>query len=387
MNNLLETSLGSFYRLLFKRLIECIKESNQIPNDIKTDVGKRYKEVIPNTDTFILFEETKDTLKLLSNKSIKVVFILDEFIKLKEIGKLAFSNLKAIRDIDKELISIGFVGNQNLAHFFDHDTLQGLHTLFRFKFIYIHNLNREESDYIFKDYEEKFGIKMTKETRDKIYILTNGNLWLLKKIISIYNDKNELFDGEEEIMMKNLLSFYDIEITLDYFWDRLSKEDQESIVEIIKTNSVGNNNTFLLESGIIIKDNDNYDLFSPLLRKYLDEFIHVYDEKKGNESVIDNNSFIIDKEDRFIKHNGSVIGSDLTKTEFDVLAYLIENSGKAVTRDELGVVMWGDERFEKYSDYAIDRLISRIRSKIGENASAPKYLKTVKGVGFRFINS
>lgn len=387
MNNLLEASIASFYRLVFKRLIEAIKLSNEVPDTIRMTIENRYKEVILTTDTFLLYEETKDTLKLLTDSNVSVVIILDEFVKLKEIGTLAFSNLKAIRDVDKDQISIVFVGNQNLLDLFDHDTLQGLHTLLRFKFVYVLRLNRKEADNIFDDYEKKLNYKIRKKDKDIIYNLTGGNIWLMKKIITLHNDNSELFHNGENLADK-LMKIYDIQVTVDYFWNKLSKKDSSSALSLINEEDPDISNNYLFESGILVKNDDgSVRTFSPLLDNYIKNTL--LEESNSNNPAVNEASkvFKIDNEDRVITKGHAVIGSELTKTEFDVLAYLIENSGKAVTRDEIGVVMWGDERFEKYSDYAIDRLISRIRSKIGENASAPKYLKTVKGVGFRFINS
>lgn len=387
MNNLLEASIASFYRLLFKRLIEGIKLSNEIPDTIRMTIEQRYKEVILTTDTFLLYEETKDTLKLLTDSDVSVVLVLDEFVKLKEIGTLAFSNLKAIRDVDKDQISIVFVGNQNLLDLFDHDTLQGLHTLLRFKFIYVNRLTKKEADNIFDDYEKKLEYKISQSDKEIIYNLTGGNIWLMKKIITLHNENPEIFHNGKDLADK-LLTIYDIQVTVDYFWNKLSPQDSSNALSLLKNEDQDIVNNYLFESGILIRNHDgSITTFSPLLDSYIKNTLLKVEQDSNTKSEITNKIFKIDSEDRIITKDHAVIGSELTKTEFDVLAYLIENSGKAVTRDELGVVMWGDERFEKYSDYAIDRLISRIRSKIGENASAPKYLKTVKGVGFRFINS
>lgn len=72
---------------------------------------------------------------------------------------------------------------------------------------------------------------------------------------------------------------------------------------------------------------------------------------------------------------------DLTRKEFEVLAYLSKHKGEIVSREELLHKVWG-------YDYAgdtrtVDMQVSRLRDKIEENTKAPKYIKTVWGFGYR----
>ena len=70
---------------------------------------------------------------------------------------------------------------------------------------------------------------------------------------------------------------------------------------------------------------------------------------------------------------------ELTLTEFKLLAHLIQNQGKIKTRDFLLEQIWeyGDGVFSR----TIDTHIQRLRAKLGDTG---KYIKTVRGVGYRF---
>jgi len=74
---------------------------------------------------------------------------------------------------------------------------------------------------------------------------------------------------------------------------------------------------------------------------------------------------------------------NFTPTEFDMFTYLARNAGKIITRDEMHKNFYNFE----YNGLrrAIDINISRIRKKIGDNQSMPRYLKTVHGTGYLFI--
>ncbi|WP_043634424.1 response regulator transcription factor [Nonomuraea candida] len=69
----------------------------------------------------------------------------------------------------------------------------------------------------------------------------------------------------------------------------------------------------------------------------------------------------------------------LTRREFDLLAYLAARADRVVTRRELLSEVW---RLAYGDDQTIDVHLSWLRRKLGESASRPRYLHTVRGVGF-----
>lgn len=72
----------------------------------------------------------------------------------------------------------------------------------------------------------------------------------------------------------------------------------------------------------------------------------------------------------------------LTVMEANVLRYLIRHQGAAVTRKSLLEDVWGLK--EETDTRAIDNFIARLRKLIEDEPSRPKYLRTVRGLGYRF---
>ncbi|MDF2655381.1 MAG: two component transcriptional regulator, winged helix family [Bacillota bacterium] len=73
---------------------------------------------------------------------------------------------------------------------------------------------------------------------------------------------------------------------------------------------------------------------------------------------------------------------ELTPTEYSLLKIFMENPGKALKRDELLNAVWGEDYFGDTK--TLDVHIRRLREKIEENPSAPQYIKTVWGSGYRW---
>jgi DNA-binding response OmpR family regulator len=84
------------------------------------------------------------------------------------------------------------------------------------------------------------------------------------------------------------------------------------------------------------------------------------------------------------RHEVTVAGRHvpLTPVEFRLLAVLLEADGRVLTRDRLLDAVYGDEESEVL-DRTIDVHVGRLRDKLGDDADRPRYVATVRGVGYR----
>jgi DNA-binding response OmpR family regulator len=73
---------------------------------------------------------------------------------------------------------------------------------------------------------------------------------------------------------------------------------------------------------------------------------------------------------------------DLSRKEFDLLAALMRNAGRVVTREDLMSEVWDSNWFG--STKTLDVHIGWLRRKLGDDPANPTYIETVRGVGFRF---
>ena len=73
---------------------------------------------------------------------------------------------------------------------------------------------------------------------------------------------------------------------------------------------------------------------------------------------------------------------DLTTKEFDLLWILLRDAGKVVTREQIMREVWDAKWWT--STKTLDMHISWLRRKLGDDAHHPRFITTVRGVGFRF---
>lgn len=87
---------------------------------------------------------------------------------------------------------------------------------------------------------------------------------------------------------------------------------------------------------------------------------------------------VIDAQARTVVRDGREI--DLTRTEFDVLSVLAAAPGAALTRGQIIEGVWGPGWFG--DEQVVDVHVAAIRRKLGDSAAAPRYLRTVRGIGY-----
>ncbi|WP_010242202.1 response regulator transcription factor [Peptoniphilus rhinitidis] len=112
--------------------------------------------------------------------------------------------------------------------------------------------------------------------------------------------------------------------------------------------------------------------------KSIERRLEPEEEKEGN--LIIDPPFKIDSYSRkFYKDNEEL---ELTPTEYQIIKIFMTNPGKAMTRDEILKLVWGDEFLG--DSKIVDVNIRRLRSKIEGNTAKPDYIETVWGTGYRW---
>ncbi|MDD2507466.1 DNA-binding response regulator [Aliarcobacter skirrowii] len=106
------------------------------------------------------------------------------------------------------------------------------------------------------------------------------------------------------------------------------------------------------------------------------------------ESILKRNStksfkvgdFTIDKDSRTILIDNYAI--DFTKIEFEIFIYLVENQNKISSREQ---ILNSTSLDSNTRNRTIDMHISNIRAKIGDDSKNPKYIKSIWGIGYKFV--
>lgn len=125
-----------------------------------------------------------------------------------------------------------------------------------------------------------------------------------------------------------------------------------------------------------------YDLQELILRikAILKRCDHQIPDK--NDTLNKKQIFRYDESKMEIYKNNDLV--ELTNAEYFILQYMIQKSGFVISRQEL---LSNVDSIKYESSYkSIDVLIGRVRSKIEENSKKPKYIISIRGVGYKLVN-
>jgi phosphate regulon transcriptional regulator PhoB len=103
-------------------------------------------------------------------------------------------------------------------------------------------------------------------------------------------------------------------------------------------------------------------------------------EKPVTEKILKIGELEIDKERYIVSLKGKPV--KLSATEYKLLLYLAERKDKVFSREQLLDAIWRDEAFVE--PRTVDVHIRRLRAHLGEDPSNPRYIKTMRGIGYFF---
>lgn len=302
-------------------------------------------------------------------------------------NKDVYGNLNALREFGPKKVAFAFLDNARL--FKPRRGIKQYSVLYdqlMSTVIWMKLPNKKFFEGEIEYWQQEYGYTFTEELKDFIWKQTAAHPALLKHMIS-YFFENSNIDYEISTMTEHFVLNTKIEQILSVL------EDEEIVA--LKQIAQSGKHTQNKDSEVLI-GLKNYDLIEDsedglkirigLLNEYL-----LQDENKYE--VLQSKIQMPEKEieqtfDLELKHgevflDDEKIDTDFSEREYHILEYMTGKRGQICTRDELAKVIWKDDATEKYSDWGLDQSISRLRKKLGDNGYKPKYIKTLRGRGFR----
>ena len=103
-------------------------------------------------------------------------------------------------------------------------------------------------------------------------------------------------------------------------------------------------------------------------------------ETQKHKNIVKVGDLLIDKDTREVSFLGQPV--DLALKEFELLYLLVKNKGIVFSRDQVLEQVWGYDFFGETR--TVDVHIRNIRKKLEDKGMNPEYIKTVRGVGYKF---
>jgi len=229
-------------------------------------------------------------------------------------------------------------------------------------YIKIKFFNKSESiEFIQKKFLE-LKLKIDYIIIKKIYNFSGGNFSIILKCSRLYKKHKNL---NKVVKSEELLKY------LRLLWSRFSTNEQNFIKSNIITGEFPPNQemfNYLKDHNLIINKKLKGDWF---------KIIFNFEKQEKIEFTIKNNAMFL----------GEIsIEEYFSKNEFKIIKNILENPDFFIKKEQIYQILWGTNYKNKYSDWAIDQTVSRIRKKLGILGVSGKVLKTLKKKGLKFFN-
>lgn len=377
--DLTEETLAGYIRLVGNTFIETCennpkcKKCLELDNDILVfdDEDASYSKLLDAFRNFLI---------KITKHGFEVVFFLGEFDELEFASKVFYNNLQSlwsnlypkvfyifltIQDLTKPKFIEKF-GELNAA------TLQNV--------IYIPIRQGADIDYLIDYFVERAGCEFNDKQKKLTKRICGGHPYLIKATVRIIanNYINEKSDRKVE---EALFEHYDLLSAARRLYNLRSDTEKKVLKQIVFGEKISNHQTFkrLIKLGLVKKDDKKYNTFSRLFNHTVKSSEELDLSKSSKNKKV---GLYIDENGGVICYSGNPIEEKFTRQEYDLLKMFLENQGKLINRDDISKILWGSEYYEKYSDWAIDQVVSKVRKKIKDLGTKTKLI-TIRGRGYK----
>lgn len=359
LNDLVERELFPFWILTLKRIYDVV-ESSALGKPTKKYVESLFLDSMQSKDTFLTIESVKKSLaKIIQEDVLPTIFFI-RFDRLREaITPELFGNLQGLKDAANRKVSYVFTSFRGLTDLVPSVFTKSSVSLFA-ENMYIRPAKQEDTKIIFETYKERYKLNLASALESPLFEIVDGYVQYLQLALISLHESGKIFKSKQDIF--DFLSKDErIMLQSEELWESLNSAEQNILLKIIKDSKIAFDEkklaSYLWDSGLIDEGKEKTMVFSPLFSHYL----------KQRQTAAANNSNI-----------------ELSKKENLLFTYLKSRVGNICEREEIIQAVWSKEEEFGVSDWAIDRLVARLRVKL-KSQKTKFEIQTVKTRGYKMI--
>ncbi|MDP2632097.1 MAG: helix-turn-helix domain-containing protein [Candidatus Curtissbacteria bacterium] len=326
-------------------------------------------KVKPQEEPLLLSKQLARTFSNRLAKKQNIIFLFDHFDEFQnQLPTSFFQIMKGFKNLAKYKFASVFATRRDLKELIDPEILKEFYDLFIDNTVYLKVFDAEAVNVLFSQVENAFGSNVSEKDKKNILSLTGGHAKLTKVILELVLREN-LSLTKEALLGKTIVlaAFYEI-------WLALTAQEQHAVQQIAQKKEA--------ERDEVLENLMRFDLLQqftftiPLFEDFINNIIL---------KTVKEEKITYDLDTREILKGTNIISDLLSKQEYRLLVFLIQNEGKIAERGEIIEAVWPDIQVQEgVSDEAIDQMVFRLRKKIEDEPNSPKHIITIKGRGLRF---
>lgn len=362
LNDLVERELYPFWTLTFKRLVD-FSEHSSLSEATKQKIGNNFLSSIQSQDLFLLIDGIRRSLTLLVGEGFIPTIFFIRFDRIKEsVTPEFFANLQGLRDSLHMKLSYVFTSYRTLDEISPNVFSKASLSVFS-HVMYIKPSTASDLDIISVAYRKRYSITLSDSLTKQLFSLVSGYVQYLQLALILLNERKDESSLTKEQLTEILTHDERITLQSEELWESLTDEEKLLLLKVNNNTTLSENElkagAYLKEVGIIIVDGGTHRIFSELFAHFINQHVSRSEQQK--------------KEFAF------------SKKENLMFTFLKTKLGEICEREELIEEVWPEYQEFGVSDWSIDRLIARVRSKLKEQGSQYE-IKTVRTRGYVLIS-
>lgn len=378
--DLTEESLSGYLRLMGKSFIDVAKKNAGLKQ--RVDLDSNYKIF---DDDNASYSKLLDVLKTMLGEVVEagfgITFFLGEFDELDFVNKVFFNNLKSLWSRLYPSLHYVFLLRERVTREENISRWGELNEAVMQNVIYVPLRSRSDFDYLVDYFSNQLNLDLSDSEKSILWRLCGGHPYLIKVALRVMSRSRKRVEANE--LESLLLGYYELKSVSRGILRVRSESEIAVLRKIINGDEVGGNESeivdFFLMLGLIKGEKGRYKVFCRLFEDAVSNEGGKVRTYKSDDKYLE-----LDQESGAIMLNGKTVEELFTRQEYALLSMFLSEKGKLCSRDDVGDALWGKESYEKYSDWAIDQVISKLRKKLRGEKIKDK-LVTVRGKGYKLI--
>lgn len=351
LNDLVEREIFPFWVLTLKRISDAV-ETSELNAGIKRKIELLFLDAIQSKNLFLVVDTIRKSLGLIVGQGLLPTIFFVRFDRMKDsVTTEFFSNLEGLKDASHHKLSFVFTSFRSLDFLSPKVFLKPSLSVFS-RDLGFKPAERKDMAIIFETFQSIYPLKLTSKQTDELFELVDGyTQYLQLALISL----SEFSPLSSQTSLFDLLSQDErINLQSEELWDSLTTEEQIVLLKVNNQEEISDQDRhmgkYLWDTGFISQTNS---VFSPLLACYLKQL-----------------------------HNKPNKENDFSKKELMLFEFLKSHSNEICEREDIIENVWSEVESLGVSDWAIDRLVARVRHKL-KKQSSPYQVVTVKTRGYK----
>ncbi len=354
LNDLVERELFPFWVLTLKRIEDAVPSS--VSPKTKKYIETLFLDSIQSQDLFLTIDSIRKSLSQLVAEGVTPTIFFLRFDRMQDVVTPEFfANLQGLIDACHQNLSYVFTSVRSLEFLSPTVFTKASVSVFA-RTMHIQPSQPTDSEIIFDQTCKKYGLSFSSDVKKQILEIVDGYTQYLQFALTYLHEKKS--DSVSIKLSDELMSDERIALQSEELWESLTDEEREVLLKFISNKNITSDENekaaYLWNTGIISEKH----VFSDLFERYVEQKSKV-------------------RKDISVK-------KELSKKENLLLKILEENRGALCEREAIIEYVWPEAESYGVSDWAVDRLVARLRGKL--KASNSDYeIVTVKTRGYKLI--